>query len=39
MDRQLIVAAIKLSEEIIAAKEMDWFSLLGLSRRATKQQP
>ena len=35
---QIIVATLDLSKEIIVAKEMDWFSLLGLSRRATKQQ-
>ncbi|HBL58931.1 MAG TPA: hypothetical protein DDZ80_10555, partial [Cyanobacteria bacterium UBA8803] len=36
MNRQIIVAALDLSKEIIVAKEMDWFSLLGLSRRTTK---
>ncbi|HBL59340.1 MAG TPA: hypothetical protein DDZ80_12735 [Cyanobacteria bacterium UBA8803] len=36
INRQIIVAALDLSKEIIVAKEMDWFSLLGLFRRTTK---
>jgi len=34
MNPQLIVATRSLSKELIAARRVDWFALLGLSRRA-----